>query len=174
MSTKDNLEREAEAAQSKLHEAADSVKSGAYEAADEAQRTANAYAEHGKAVAATSLVDFASAVRRASDELSERDQGVAARLASQAASSLEDIAGTVSQTSLNDAMGQVKSFARRNPAAFIGGAVLAGLAVGRLLRASGERTHAIAPAQPQHAAYQPPAAYSPSAAPVAPANPLPK
>ena len=169
MSTKDNLEKEAHSASEKLHEASDSLKSGARQAADEAQRTANAYAEQGRAAAAGGISDFASAIRRASDELGQRDQDLAARLVSQAASSLEDIANTVSHTSVDDVMHSMKGFARRNPAVFVGGAVLAGLAVGRFLRASNERqpTRALPAQAPQQTAYRAPAAPTP---PVGPAN----
>ena len=157
MSTKDNLEKEAHSASEKLHEASDSLKSGARQAADEAQRTANAYAEQGRAAAAGGISDFASAIRRASDELGQRDQDLAA------------IANTVSHTSVDDVMHSMKGVARRNPAVFVGGAVLAGLAVGRFLRASNERqpTRALPAQAPQQTAYRAPAAPTP---PVGPAN----
>lgn len=174
MSTKENFEKEAQSANEKLHEASESVKSGAREAVDEAQRTANAYAEHGKTVAAGGLSDFASAIRRASDELNQRDQDIAARFVSHAATSLEDIANTVSHTSAEDVMSTMQGFARRNPAVFVGGAVLAGLAVGRFLRSSGQRPHQAAVGGPApQSGYRPPAAYSPTS-PVAPSNSTPK
>lgn len=141
MSTKDNLEREATSASEKLHDAGETIRSSAKGAAEDAKSTASAYAEQGKTAAATGLTDFASAVRRASDELQDRDQGLAAKLVSQAASSLEDVASSVSGSSLDDVMHSVQGFARRNPAAFVVGAVLAGVALGRFARASGERDH---------------------------------
>ncbi|RAI00541.1 hypothetical protein DLJ53_14860 [Acuticoccus sediminis] len=174
MSTKDDIKRETHAAQDKLHEASETLKSSAEEAADEAQRTAYSYAERGRAAAAGGLTDFATAIRRASDELNQRDQDIAARLVSQAASSLEDIANTVSHTSIDDVMGSVQGFARRNPAAFVGGAVLAGLAVGRFLRATGPAEGADTVAAPAPVTgYRPAPSYSP-ASPVAPANSSPK
>ncbi|WP_420392832.1 hypothetical protein [Acuticoccus sp.] len=148
MSTKDNLEREASSANSKLNEASDTIRSGARQAAEEAQRTASAYADQGKTAAASALTDFASAVRRASDELGQRDQGLAARLVSQAASSLEDAASSVSGASLDDVMGSVQGFARRNPTAFVVGSVLAGIALGRFAKATAEREdHASLPSR---------------------------
>ncbi|UOM34634.1 hypothetical protein [Acuticoccus sp. I52.16.1] len=173
MSTKDNIEKEAHSASEKLHEAGESVKAGAREAAAEAQRTANSYADYGKTVAAGGLSDFASAVRRASDELSERDQDIAARFVSHAATSLEDIANSVSHTSVDDVVDTMKGFARRNPAVFVGGAVLAGLAVGRFLRSSGQRTPEMVAAPAPTSGYRPPASYTPTS-PVAPSNSTPK
>lgn len=173
MSTKETLEREADSANEKLHEASDSMKSGARQAADEAQRAAQAYAEQGKTAAASSLNDFASAVRRASDELNERDQSLAATLVSQAATSLEEVASSISGSSVDDVMHSMQGFARRNPAALVVGAVLAGIALGRFARASGSRDHRHA--APAPAGYRPPPAYAGAPrGPVAPANPAPK
>lgn len=141
MSTRDQIEKEAASANRKLNEASDTIKDTARSAANEAQRTATAYAEQGRQAAASNLNDFASAVRRASDELSGKDQGLAARLVGQAAGSLEDLANSVSGANVDDVMGQVQGFARRNPAAFMVGSVLAGIALGRFAKASGERSH---------------------------------
>ena len=91
-------------------------------------------------MASSSLTDFADAVRKAADKLGERDQGVAARLVGQAADGLEQAANSVSGASFDDMMGSVQRFARTNPAAFVGVAVLAGIALGRFAKASGERS----------------------------------
>ena len=141
MSTKDNIQREADSANQKLSEAASTVQSKAQEMSGQAQKAALGYAEEGKQVAASHLTDFAKAVRRASDELSERDQGVAAKLVTEAADGLEKVAASVSGTSMDEMLGSVQSFARRNPGAFIVGSVLAGVALGRFAKASSERSH---------------------------------
>ncbi len=122
------------------------------------------------------LSDFASAIRRASDELNQRDQDIAARFVSHAATSLEDIANTVSRTSAEDVMSTMQGFARRNPAVFVGGAVLAGLAVGRFLRSSGQRPHQAAGGAGRGAAERIPSAGGLLAPPrrVAPSNSTPK
>jgi hypothetical protein len=141
MSTRENLEREANAASSKLHEAGETIKTQAHEAVDHAKSAAATYAEQGVDVAASSLGDFAAAVRDAADRLNERDQGLAAKFVGQAADGLEQVANSISGASLDDMMGSVQRFARQNPAAFVGVAVLAGIALGRFAKASSERTH---------------------------------
>lgn len=142
MSTRDNLEREAGAASDKLHDAGDALKQHATDAAEQAKVTASSYAEQGVDVAATGLGDFADAVRKAADKLNERDQGIAARLVTQAADGLEQAASSISGSSLDDMMASVQRFARQNPAAFVGVAVLGGIALGRFARSSSERSHA--------------------------------
>lgn len=141
MSTKQQIDREAESAKDKLHEASDEIKGQARHAVEEAQRAATNYAEDGKNVAAGSLTDFAKAVRSASDELASRDQGMAARFVTEAADGLERVANSVSGTSVEEMAGSVTDFARRNPGPFIVGTVLAGVALGRFVKASSERSH---------------------------------
>lgn len=141
MSTKDKIQKEADAAGEKLHEASETVRDQAEHAVDEARRAAQTYADEGKKYAAGNLEDFANAVRRAGDELGEREQTVAARLVNEAADSLSYVAHSIESTSIEDMMDQVNHFARRNPGAFVLGAVLAGVALGRFAKASGERAH---------------------------------
>lgn len=145
MSTKDQVKREADAAGQKLSEASEEVKSRAREAAASAQGVATGYAEEGKRAAASHLNDFARAVRSASNELAQRDQGVAARFVTEAADGLEKMADSVSGTSMDEVMDSVQTFARRNPAAFVVGSVLAGVALGRFVKASSERSHGRTP-----------------------------
>ena len=141
MSVKENLQREADSASKKLHEASDEVKREARGLRAEAEDTAASYAEEGKQVAAGHLHAFADAVRAASDELAERDQGVAPRLVTEAADGLQKVANSVSGATVEDMVSSVSTFARRNPAAFVVGSVLAGIALGRFVKASGERSH---------------------------------
>lgn len=116
------------------------VKEGAQALGEEARGRVEDYAEGGKEVVRKHLDDFASAVRRASDELSENDQTLASQFVRQAAGGLESLSRSVDNTSFGDLVDSVRSFGRRNPAAFIGGAVLAGLALGRFVRASGRHS----------------------------------
>jgi vacuolar-type H+-ATPase subunit E/Vma4 len=141
MSTKENIQKEAEAAQEKLSEAADAARDEAEHAAEEARRAANAYADEGKRYAAHNIEDFATAVSRAGDELGDREQAVAARFVNEAADSLHHVAQSIESTSIDDMMDQVNRFARRNPGAFVIGAVLAGVALGRFAKASSDRVH---------------------------------
>lgn len=138
MTAKDNLKTEADSAKQKIRDAADATVEYAEEAKDESKRLAGVYAERGKDAIGSSLGDFASAIRRAGDELDERDQGLAAQLVSRAARGLEDAAHAVSGTNVDDVLGSTKAFARRNPAAFTAGAVLAGVALARFAKATSE------------------------------------
>lgn len=173
MSTKDQLEHEAETAKEKLRDAKDAAQDAADDARERAERAAHTYAEQGADALGNSLGDFAHAVRKASDDLETRDQGLAARLVAQAARGLEDAASSVSGTSLDDAMGSLQRFAKRNPMAFTAGAVLAGVALGRVAKASGERAAPDRTPAPRTTGAAPAPAASPSApGRVGPANPV--
>jgi hypothetical protein len=113
-----------------------SLKEGARSLGEEAKQRASSYVEGGKETVTEHLDTFAQAIRRASDELSEKDQTMAAQLVRQAAGGLESMSRSISGASFQDMIESVRSFGRRNPTAFIGGAMLAGLALGRFARAS--------------------------------------
>ena len=86
---------------------------------------------------ATSAVrDFADAIRSAGDQLSERNQGPIAQVVRQAADGLEGFTRSFENKSPQDMLYAVRDFGRRNPAAFIGGSLLIGLAIGRFIRSS--------------------------------------
>lgn len=116
--------------------ALDSLKEGARSLGEEARDRASGYVEGGKEAVTEGLEAFAQAIRRASDELSERDQTMAAQLIRHGASTLERVTRSIEGTNLEDMIHQVRRFARNNPTAFIGGAMLAGFAVARFARAS--------------------------------------
>lgn len=80
--------------------------------------------------------DFANAIRRASDDLNVNNQGMAAQLLTRGADSLEGLSRTIDGKTPGEMLNAVRDFGRRHPAAFIGGAVLVGLAVGRFVRSS--------------------------------------
>jgi hypothetical protein len=78
---------------------------------------------------------FAENIRGAAKAF-EQDTPIAARTMEMAADYVEDAAGKIRDGSLNDVVDGVSSFARRQPAAFLGLSVLAGFAVVRFLKAS--------------------------------------
>jgi len=80
--------------------------------------------------------DFANAIRRASDDLTEHNQSMAAQIVSRAADSLEGVSRTIDGKSPGEMLNAVRDFGRRHPVAFIGGAALVGLAIGRFVRSS--------------------------------------
>jgi hypothetical protein len=132
------IDRETGAAKAELGDAARQVKEGAAHLASTARGKATEGVEAGKSQITSSLGDFAAAVRKASDELGERDQSMAAGLVREVANGLEQATGSIQGQSVQDLTRSVASFARRQPTTFLIGAALAGIALGRFARASGE------------------------------------
>jgi hypothetical protein len=84
---------------------------------------------------------FAENIRSAAKAF-DQDTPIAARSIEMAAGYIEDAAEKIRKGSMNDVIDGVTSFARQQPAAFLGLSVLAGFAVVRFLKASGGSTSA--------------------------------
>ena len=125
-----------------IGQAGETLKAEAQSFASVAQDRVRAEAEKGVKTAGRTLGDFANAVRRAGDELAGADQSPAARLVGQAAEGLEGLSRNLAGKDAGELLNAVRDFGRRNPMALIGGAVLAGLALGRFARASDHRERA--------------------------------
>lgn len=108
--------------------------------AETVKEDVRAKVEDGKSAAAHSLETFATAVRRAGDELQGQDQTTTARLVSEAANGLEGFSRLLNEKSIDGVVDSVRSFAKANPTAFIAGSVLAGIALGRFIRSSSHHT----------------------------------
>ena len=80
--------------------AIESVKEGARSLGEEAKERASRYVEGGKETVTGSLDTFAQAIRRASDELNESDQTMAAQLVRQAAGGLESLSRSIGGASI--------------------------------------------------------------------------
>lgn len=119
-----------------IGQAGQTLKAEAQSFAHVAQDRVQAEARRGTQAATKTLGDFANAVRRAGDDLDQNDQTPASRLVRQAADGLESLSRNLADKEPGDLMNAVRDFGRKNPAAFIGGAVLVGLAIGRFARAS--------------------------------------
>ena len=132
----DTVARAKEEAARLSSEAARQAKAQARSLGEEAKERAARYAEGGKEVVTEHLDSFAQAIRKAGEELSERDQTMAAQVVRQAARGLESLSRSVGGTTFEDVIDSVRRFGRSHPAAFVGGAVLAGWrsAVRALLR----------------------------------------
>ena len=116
--------------------AADAVKQEVATFAASAQEKVIGQVDEKKETATETLTQFASAIRNAGDELAQNDQSVAGRIVRQAADGLESFTRSMADKRPEELFDAVRDFGRRNPAAFIAGAVLAGLAAGRFLRSS--------------------------------------
>lgn len=89
-----------------------------------------------KTAVASLINDFADVVDSAARHLDQRGQRSFARYADGMSSSLADFSRTVEHKSLGDLVGDVSDMARRHPAAFVGGAMLLGMALSRIAKAA--------------------------------------
>jgi hypothetical protein len=122
-----------------LGKAGETIKAEAQSFASVAQDRVKAEAQKGAQTAGKTLGDFATAIRRAGDELASADQSPASRLVGQAAEGLESLSRNLADKEPGELLNTVRDFGRKNPIAFIGGAVLVGVALGRFVRASESR-----------------------------------
>ncbi|OXT02566.1 hypothetical protein B7H23_06655 [Notoacmeibacter marinus] len=133
---KQAAQREADAASAEASKVASDLKSEASNMAEKAKQEGLNQAERGKDVAASTVEDFAASIRAAADKLGERDQSMSANLVREAARGLEDVSGAISGRSVGEIVNSVSGFARNQPTAFLVGAALTGVALGRFARAS--------------------------------------
>jgi hypothetical protein len=113
---------------SKLKETASGV-------ADEAAQTVEATAARGMSQAGEILHQVAKAVRDSSTDL-QTEQPQIARVMSTAAEKLDEAATYVSDRQPRELMDTAQDTARRQPVLVIGGGLLAGLVLGRVLRSA--------------------------------------
>ena len=135
-------------------EAAQTAKETAFEYAERARQEAYAQGEYYRDYAAEETGKLASALRRASEELSSGSPQE--RFVGQLADGVADAAERMRGMTLDDVARDATDFAKRHPAAFLGGAALLGFALARFMKAS---------AREETAAYLPPAVEQPSPGP---------
>lgn len=116
----------------KSHEAAEQIK---HKIVDQAEHVRDR-AESIKEDTAERIRRVASQVRNVGETL-RPDDSFAASLADRASQSIEGIARYVGATDARSFVHDAEQLARRQPAAFFGGAFLLGLAAGRFLKSSG-------------------------------------
>lgn len=92
-----------------------------------------------RGVGADYVGGLADTIRRAAREF-ETDLPIAATYMRKAASQFDDVSEKINDGNLSDIVHNVQSFARRQPAAFLGIAVLAGFGVVRFLKSSSSGT----------------------------------
>lgn len=92
-----------------------------------------------KDAAARQMEGFAHALETASGDLRQRGQDFAAQYVDQAAGGLSRASDAVRERDLDDLIGTVEDFARRQPVAFLGGALAAGFGLARLMKSSADR-----------------------------------
>ncbi|WP_310220526.1 nutrient deprivation-induced protein [Neorhizobium sp. 2083] len=111
------------------------AKDGISQAADKAKETANEQ----KNIIAKQLRGVASAVEKAGSELQGGDQRAVGDMARRMGSSMRKFADDIKDRDLGQVAGLAEDFGRKQPAAFLGIAALAGFAASRFLAASGSR-----------------------------------
>jgi len=123
-------------ARDKLDEAGSALKGEAAHFAERAGEQVADKVEEKASEVADALGVFADAIRQAGDELNRQDQTFAAQLAGQAADGLQSLTRTLAGKSPEQMLQSARDLGRTNPTAFVAGAVLAGLAIGRFARSS--------------------------------------
>ncbi|WP_247895887.1 hypothetical protein [Azospirillum brasilense] len=89
--------------------------------------------------AADQLGSVANALHKAAEQLNEENNGTAAHYAGQAADRVERVADMLRNSTMDDMVGQVERFARRQPEVFVGAAFAVGFLFARFVKSSGER-----------------------------------
>lgn len=116
--------------------AAETVRETAAETTESAKAEAATRAEGAKSSLANEVSSIASALKAASREFS--DGSTESKAFNQVAEGLSGASEAIQKKSLSEMVSDLNSFARRNPAAFLGGAAVLGFAASRFAKASAE------------------------------------
>lgn len=111
-------------------------------AASQAADRATAAVEDQKSTFAAQIDDISKAARTAADDLRDRDQGFVADWVERTADGIHNASESLRNNDLKTIYGEVESFARRQPAAFIAGTALLGFAVSRFAKVASDRREA--------------------------------
>jgi len=134
----------------------DQVQETASQVAEQAKQQALTQIGTQKEHAAGSLDAVAQALRQSGDQLRTQQQGPLADLAGAAAGRVERLSGYLRDTDVTEMVRDVEGFARRQPAAFLGGAFTLGVLAARFLKSSARpdagRQGASAPSYPGYGA----------------------
>lgn len=103
---------------------------------NDAKETARVKVSEQQKAAASSLGEFAGALRKTAEQMKDGQSQTAARFAQTAASGLEQLSQSLRQRDLEGLLRDAESFARRQPMAFFGAALLAGFVGVRFLKSS--------------------------------------
>lgn len=122
-----------------LGNAADTAMDSGREAVGSAQGRIRSLLEQQTDRAADQLGGVATALHKAAGQLNSENNGTVAHYAEQAADRVERVADLLRHSSLDDIVGEVEGFARRQPELFIGGAFALGFLAARFVKSSGER-----------------------------------
>lgn len=114
--------------------------------AEEARHRITEIVDQQKAVGADTVAGVARAAQSAAGDL-ERTSPQLARLVRTAAEGADRIAGDLRSSDLNQIVGNISRFGRRQPVAFFGGAVLVGFILARFLKSDAQPSQNSAPSR---------------------------
>lgn len=123
-------------ARSTLDEVAEVLARQARSALSDVMGAINAYANENKGAAVRQMSDYAEAAEQAAATLKARDNELGSRLLGEAAGQMSRASDTVARATADDVADGLQSAARANPVVFAAGTVLAGVALGYLLKAA--------------------------------------
>ena len=103
---------------------------------DQAKKSAESQIAGGKERVAQGLGSVAEAMRHTGEHLRAQDKLGLTQYVARAADQVEAASGYLEQRDLREVLGDLSSFARREPAIFLGGAFALGLLGGRFLKSS--------------------------------------
>ena len=132
---------------------AQEVKTQARDLLGEARGQAQGQARAGQQKAADGIRALSQELREMAD--GSQQSGTVSEIARQAAYRADDLAEWLGRREPGDLVNEVRSFARRRPGAFLLGAALAGVVVGRLTRGAVDSARADSGPAPQHLAGSP-------------------
>jgi hypothetical protein len=108
------------------------------EVVDQARTQVMTKLDDQKERATGNLESVSQALRQTGQQLRDQDQGPFGQFAEGAADMVYRFSGYLNQRDIHQIVGEVESFARRQPALFLGGAFALGLIAARFLKSSGE------------------------------------
>lgn len=139
-SAKDNfsagMKEEARSAQQTLNSAKEEVRRKAGEYASEAKTAAFQQAEGAQHDIGDKLAALGGALRAAGDRLAGDKQNTMSKLAEEAAGTIDQFSQTLKTKGFGEVVGDMRKTARQHPGMVFAGAMLAGIALGRLFKST--------------------------------------
>jgi len=132
------MQQAADQVQDKAGEVADQAQQKMGEVVDQAKQTVTSQVSSRKDQAAESLHTIADAIRHTGDDLRGQEQAAVAQYASMAADRVEEFSQFIRERDVNQIVGDVERYARRNKGLFLGGAFALGLVAARFLKSSSQ------------------------------------
>lgn len=132
-------DRDAAERRDRLRAKGEDVLSETRAAASQVADRASAAVEDQKSTFAAQIDDISKAAKTAASDLRDRDQGLVADWVERTADGIHNASESLRNNDLKTIYGEVESFARRQPAAFIAGTALLGFAVSRFAKVASDR-----------------------------------